>query len=181
VAARKKGKGIYIASPKYLERDASTGQVTEVVATEVGPVANAVVATGPGGTIDPTLLPVSGASTIMAGENIAAGAFVYVKLDPSPAVPALYNAVFSSGGNQAIGFVLGSYITGQTATYYDGGQNTSVSGIAPGSRYYGDPTTPGGYTDVVPTGAGVISQFLGLGVSTTGIETDLADGIILAS
>jgi hypothetical protein len=59
-----------MAAPKYLERDVTTGKVTEVVTTETGPTPEVVVSTTPGGTIDPSLLPASGAST--ADEHITA-------------------------------------------------------------------------------------------------------------
>src|SRR5208337_5412345 len=132
-----------MAAPKYLERDAVSGKVTEVVATETGPASEVVVSTTAGGTIDPSLLPASGAATAVTGEILTAGAFVYIKASDSK----LYNAVWSAGGNQAIGFVLNSYpVPGATATYYDSGQNTSLTGLTAGSRYYGDKTTPGGTT-----------------------------------
>jgi hypothetical protein len=172
-----------MAAPKYLKRDVATGQMMEVIATESGPTPEAVVSTGPGGTIDPSLLPatVTGGSTAVAGEAISTGAYVYVKLSGSPAVPTLFNAVWSVGGSQAIGFVTASWTIGQTATYFDSGQNASQSGLTPGVRYYGDHTTPGGVTNTVPSGAGVLAQFLGYSVSTTTIESDISDAIILAS
>jgi hypothetical protein len=170
-----------MAAPKYLKRDATSGHVSEVISTETGPAAEVVVSTTSGGTIDPTLLPVSGASSAIAGENIPAGGYVYIKLSGSPAVPSLFKAVWSSGGNQAIGFVLTSWTTGQTATYYDSGANSGLTGLTVGSRYYGDSTTAGGVTTTVPTGAGTISQFLGTASSTTSLESDIEDGIILAS
>jgi len=166
-----------MAAPKYLKRDASSGQVAEVIATETGPTSEVIVSTTSGGTIDPSLLPVSGAATAVAGENIAAGAYVYIKSGDGK----LYNAVWSSGGNQAIGFTLASYLMGATATYYDSGTNTGLSGLSTGLRYYGDKTTPGGVTTTVPSGAGVLSQFLGYASSTTAIETTIADSVILAS
>lgn len=165
-----------MAAPKYLERDATTGKVTEVIATETGPASEVVVSTTAGGTIDPSLLPASGAATAVSGENLAAGDFVYIKASDG----FLYKAVWSAGGNQAIGFVLSSYIAPAVATYYDSGQNTSVTVVA-GTRYYGDKATPGGVTAVVPTGAGVLSQLLGTSVSTTAIEVNIEDSIILAS
>lgn len=166
-----------MANPKYLQRSASTGKITEVIATETGPAAEVVVSTTSGGTIDPTLLPVSGASSAVAGEGISAGAYVYIKAADSK----LYNAVWASGGNQAIGFVLASYLVGATATYYDSGANTSLTGLTAGSRYYGDKTTAGAATLTVPTGAGVLSQFLGYATSTTAIESTMDDSIVLAS
>ncbi len=170
-----------MAAPKYLKRDPVTGKVTEVITTETGPASEVVVSTTPGGTIDPSLLPASGAATAVAGETLTAGAFVYIKLAGSPAVPTLFNAVWSPAGNQAIGYVLNSYSATQVATYYEGGQNTSLTGLTTGSRYYGDPATPGGATLVVPTGAGVLSQLLGTAASPTSIEVNIEDSIILAS
>lgn len=166
-----------MAAPKYLKRDVATGKVTEVIATESGPAAEVIVSTGPGGQIDPSLLPASGAATAVAGESISAGAFVYVKA----ADGKLYNAVWSAGGNQAIGFVLASYSALDVATYYDSGQNTALTSLTVGARYYGDKTVAGGTTDVVPTGAGVLSQLLGTAVSATAIEVNIEDSIILAS
>ena len=166
-----------MAAPKYLERDATSGKVTEVIATETGPAAEVVVSTGPGGTIDPSLLPASGAATAVSGENLAAGDFVYIKASDSK----LYKAVWSAGGNQAIGYVLNSFTAPAVATYYDSGQNTSLTGLTAGTRYYGDKTTPGGVTLTVPTGAGVLSQLLGTSASTTAIEVNIEDSIILAS
>lgn len=166
-----------MAAPKYLKRDATSGLVTEVNATETGPASEVIVSTTSGGTIDPSLLPASGAATATAGEALAAGDFVYIKASDGN----LYKAVWSSGGNQAIGFVLNSYSSSATATYYSvGAQNTALSSLTTGARYYGDNTTAGGVTATVPTGTGVLSQFIGYAVSTTAIEVQLADAIILA-
>jgi hypothetical protein len=46
-----------MAAPKYLERDLTSGKVAEVIATETGPAPEQIVSTGPGGLIDPSLLP----------------------------------------------------------------------------------------------------------------------------
>ena len=164
-------------APKYLERDATSGLVSEVVATASGTAANSVVTTGAGGTIDPSLLPASGAATAVAGETINAGSFVYVRA----ADGKLYNAVWSAGGEGAIGYVTASYSAADVATYYSSGQNTALTALSQGVRYYGDKTTAGGVTLTVPTGAGVVHQFLGYSVSTTAIESDITDVIILAS
>src|SRR5271156_3037743 len=47
-----------MAAPKYLERELTTGQVAEVIATETGPASEVIVSTTSAGTIDPSLLPV---------------------------------------------------------------------------------------------------------------------------
>src|SRR5271170_8403001 len=46
-----------MAAPKYLERELTTGQVAEVIATETGPASEVIVSTTSAGTIDPSLLP----------------------------------------------------------------------------------------------------------------------------
>lgn len=53
-----------MAAPKYLERDLTTGQVKEVIATETGPASEVIVSTTSGGTIDPSLLPTSGSTVV---------------------------------------------------------------------------------------------------------------------
>jgi hypothetical protein len=166
-----------MAAPKYIEHDTTSGNLKEVIATETGPSAEVIVSTGTGGIIDASLLPASEAATAVAGENLSAGQYVYIKA----ADGKLYKAVWSAGGVQAIGFVLASFPSAATATYYDGGQNTSVSGLTAGVRYYGDPSTAGGVTLTVPTGAGVLAQFLGYAASTTAIASDICDAVILAS
>jgi len=167
-----------MAAPKYLKRDATSGKVTEVITTETGPASEVVVSTTSSGTIDPTLLPAADATTATAGEALTAGQYVYIKASDSK----LYKAVWSSGGNQAIGFVLAGFASAATATYYTGGLNTGLTGLTTGSRYYGDSTTAGGVTSTVPTGAGVIAQYVGTAVTTSAIDSDqLEDGIVLAS
>ena len=166
-----------MSAPKYLKRDTVSGNVKEVIAIETGPAVEAVVATNAGGQIDPSLIPGTEVSTAIAGESISAGAFVYVKASDGK----LYNAVWASGGNEAIGYVLASYSALDVATYYTGGQNTGLSGLTLGSRYYGDHTTAGAVTATVPTGAGVLAQLLGYAVTTTAIEVNIEDAIILAS
>lgn len=167
-----------MAAPKYLKRDASSGRITEVAATETGPTSEVIVSTTSGGTIDPSLLPASGAATAVTGEALVAGAFVYIKASDGK----LYNATWSSGGHPAIGYVILAYPTpGSTATYYpEGTQNTGLTGLTTGDYYYGDSTTPGGVTTSVPSGTGVIQQRVGMAVSTTALEVMFGDEIVLA-
>jgi len=167
-----------MAAPKFLQRNATSGKVTEVIATETGPSAEVVVSTNASGIIDSTLLPAADSTTATAGEALTAGQYVYIKSSDGK----LYKAVWSSGGNQAIGFVLASFASAATATYYTGGLNTQVSSLTAGTRYYGDSTTAGAVTATVPTGAGTLSQFLGYSVTTTAIDSDqIEDAIVLAS
>ena len=166
-----------MADPRYLKRNPSTGLVTDTAATSVGPAPSVVVATTPGGQIDPSLIPGTGATTATAGETLSAGNFVYVSASDG----RLYNAVWAAGGSPAIGFVNAVWLAGQTATYFDGGVNGSLSSLSVGQRYYGDPGTAGAVTTTVPTGAGVLHQLIGTAGSATTLEVDIQDVIVLAS
>ncbi len=148
----------------------------EVIASETS-AAEAIVATTAGGTIDPSLLPDEPVTTFVAGENLAAGALIYVKSDGKA-----WNASAASGGNQAQGWVNAAFTSGLTATVYLGnGRNTGVAGLSVGSRYYLSTSTPGGVQSAVPTGAANLAQFVGNASATGELDIILEDGIILAS
>jgi hypothetical protein len=165
-----------MAAPKYIKRDTSTGQLKEVIATETA-AAESIVSTTAGGTIDPTILHDEPVTTFVAGENVAAGAMVYIKSDGK-----VWNASAASGGNQAQGWVNDAFTTGQTATVYLGnGRNTGVAGLSVGSRYYLSTSSAGGVQSAVPTGAGNLAQFIGNASATGELDVILEDGIILAS
>ena len=165
-----------MAAPKYIKRDATSGQLKEVIATETA-AAESIISTTAGGTIDPSLLPDESLTTFVAGENLAAGAMIYIKSDGKA-----WNASAASGGNQAQGWVNAAFTTGQTATVYLGnGRNTGIAGLSVGSRYYLSTSTPGGVQSTVPTGAGNLDQFVGNASATGELDVVLDDGIILAS
>jgi len=98
--------------------------------------------------------------------NLAAGDFVTLIRNPSN-----YNEfVFTKGIINPYacygGFVKLSYLAGAPATVYFGAVNDQLSGLTIGNKYYADPTTPAGITDIVPVGTFVI-QVLGSATSTT--------------
>lgn len=63
-----------MAAPKYLKRDGTSGQVSEVIATETGPASEVIVSTTAAGTIDPTLLPSSSTGAVVHQATIDFGA-----------------------------------------------------------------------------------------------------------
>lgn len=153
----------------------------EVEGTVVGGTvtqAGDLVALDATGRLDATVLPVGiGADTASgtAAENLSAGAFVYIKTDGQIA-----NASASSGGNPAVGFVLSAVTSGQSATVYFEGRNTSLTGLTPGERQYLSDTTPGGRTATPVVGAGKLHQFLGNAITTTSITFEGDDYILRA-
>lgn len=165
-----------MAAPKYIQRDVATGKLKEIAATETN-AAESIVSTGAGGTIDPSLLPDEPVATFTAGENIAAGAMVYIKSDGK-----VWNASAAAGGNQAHGFCIAGITSGNPGTVYLGnGRNTGVSGLTVGARYYLSTSTPGGVQSTVPTGAAALDQFIGYASAVGELDVTITDSIILAA
>lgn len=114
--------------------------------------------------------------TYVAGEDLAAGDFVYIKSDG-----LVWKASADLSGNAATGFVLASVPSGANALVYRDGLNTGLVSLTVGARYYLSDATPGGVTDTPVTGAGRLHQFLGIATSATTIDFALSEPLILAS
>lgn len=126
---------------------------------------NEIIATDATGRIDETLLPIGvGADTYsgLATETLLAGAFVYIT-----ATGDVANADASSQGKEAIGYVLSAFTSGQQAIVYFEDLNDSLTGLVPGSKYWLSATVPGQITSVPPTGAGIVSQYIGTALNAT--------------
>jgi len=164
---------------KFLQHD-SAGGFREVEATATGGAgqANKIPALDLSGRLDNTMMPTGiGAETsaIEAFGALAAGDFVNVFNDGG--VAKVRKADASSGVSPANGFVLAAYLTGETATVYWGGLNNQVTGLTPGIHYLS--TTPGASNHVAPSSTGNIVQRLGFAVSSTVINFQPQDPILL--
>lgn len=164
---------------KFLQHDAAGG-FREVEATAVGGAgqANKIPALDLSGRLDTTMMPTGiGAETsaIEAFGALAAGDFVNVFNDGG--IAKVRKADASTGVAPANGFVLAAYLTGETATVYWGGLNNQVSGLTPGMHYLS--TTPGASNHVAPSASGNIVQRLGFAVSSTVINFQPQDPILL--
>src|SRR5208282_1235173 len=137
--------------PKFLYRDPSSGLVTEAFATDgltSPPSAYTIVSTNADGTIDPSLLPPTGASyTGTAGEALSAGMFVYIDDDGSifaasaGASPSVNGS--EVGPNEAIGYIVTSAAQGDMVSVYFGGIDVAAvtadaGGLIVGKRTYLD-------------------------------------------
>lgn len=165
---------------KFLQHDAAGG-FREVEAVNTGGAGNAnkVPALDLSGRLDPTMMPTGiGAETsaIEAFGALAAGDFVNVFNDGG--VAKVRKADASSNVAPANGFVLSAYTTGETATVYWSGLNNAVSGVTPGVAYLA--TTAGASNHVAPSTAGNVVQRLGFAVSSTVINFQPQDPILLA-
>jgi hypothetical protein len=164
---------------KFLQHDAAGG-FREVEATATGGAGQAskIPALDLSGRLDPTMMPTGiGAETsaIEAFGALAAGDFVNVFNDGG--VAKVRKADASSGVAPANGFVLAAFLTGETATVYWGGLNNQVTGLTPGMHFLS--TTPGLSNHVAPSSTGNIVQRLGFAVSSTVINFQPQDPILL--
>lgn len=157
------------------------GVDTEVEATVIGGTAaqaGDIPALDGSGRLDESLMPVGLGADVLtanAAEGISTGAFVYINSTGEVA-----NASAAVSGTPAIGFVLETFTTGQPATVYFEGQNTGLTGLTVGARYYLSDATAGGVTTTPVSGTGKKHQFLGVAVTSTTISTEISDHIVLA-
>lgn len=132
------------------------------------------------GRIDATMMPVGiGADTaiIPASEALAAGDFVNVHTDGG--VAKVRKADGSVAGKEATGFVLATVSSGNNATVYFEGTNTQVTGQTAGSVVFLQ-TTAGKSGTIVPSASGNVVQRLGVALSTTSVNFEPAQPIVLA-
>ena len=131
------------------------------------------------GRIDNSMMPVgigADTATIAASENLAAGDFVNIWNDSGTAKARKADA--TSAGKHAHGFVLSSVTSGNNATVYFEGTNTSVSGLTPGDQYLA--TTAGLTVSTAPSGSGNVVPRLGVATSATALNFEPLQPIVLA-
>lgn len=127
------------------------------------------------GKIDISMMPngvAADATSLTAGEALAAGDFVYIN-GTSQVLKADATAV----GKQAMGYVLTAAANAAAVTVYFDESNTAKTGLTPGAKYFLS-TTPGGVTTTSPTTAGNISQELGFAINATTLHVNLQEPVI---
>jgi hypothetical protein len=170
-----------MAAKKYLGLIA--GKITQVVATIVSAGAGNdgdLVALDSSGKLDVSVLPTGvgpNVKVILASENIGAGKYVNIYDDAGTTKVRLAD---NSNSRETHGFLLDAVTSGNNATVYFEGTNNDLSGLTSGARQFLG--TAGGVTATPPTLAGgaQISQLVGTAISTTEIDTDIDDLIVLA-
>ncbi len=159
-----------MAGNKYVYLN--NGRMTTKSATQTsagGANANEVVALSSTGYLDNSVMPPGiGADTlsVIASESLSAGAFV--ALWNNAGALNVRNADCTATGKEARGFVLAAVTSGQSATVYREGHNTSLSGLTVGSDYW--LSTVGGTTTTPPSASGNVTQYLGIADSATSID-----------
>jgi hypothetical protein len=160
-----------------------SGIVTEIVGTVTSAGAgNAgdIPALDTSGKLDVSLLPTGvgpDVKLILASEAIGAGKYVNIYNNAGTANIRLAD---NSNSRMAHGFLKDAVASAAMGTVYFESANDDLSALTPGARQY--LATAGGVTETPPTlvGGAQISQLVGVAISTTEINTDIEDEIVLA-
>jgi hypothetical protein len=159
----------------------NAGRETMVEATVVSTgvsQAGDIVALGTNGRLDESVMPVgigADVKVLETTETLTAGKYVNIYDDVGVAKCRLADA---TNDRPAHGFVKDAYAIGENATIYFEGGNDDLSGIVAGTRYYLG--AAGAATATVPAlPTVVIHQFLGVGVDSVTVNTDIEDVIVL--
>jgi hypothetical protein len=139
--------------------------------------AGKIIVTDASGQIDATFLPASGVISYEASENLDAGDYVNL-FDDSGTVRM--RKADNSNERSADGYVLSAVTALSTGTFNELhiGQNTSLSGLTLGTRYFLG--TAGDITATPPTGTGETVQCLGVAVSTTTLQQIPEDQVLIS-
>lgn len=149
-----------------------------IINATVSSVANKVVKLNGAGKLDTSVLPTgigADVAIVLASENLAAGDFVNIFNDAGTAKARKADA--TTAGKEAHGFVLSAVSATNNASVYFEGTNTSVTGQTPGVVFLG--TTAGTATSTAPSGSGNVVQRIGFAISTTAINFQSNDPIVL--
>ena len=170
-----------MAGNKYLKN--ASGLVTEEASIQTSAGAGdagKIPALDAAGLLDVTMMPVGIAADVVvltASENLSAGDFVNVWDDA--ATPKVRKAVATGAGTRAHGFVIAAFTATTSATVYFEGTNNQVTGKTGGNNQFLS-ATAGLSTSTAPTGSGQIVQTLGIATSTTSVNVEVGQPIVLA-
>lgn len=129
------------------------------------------------GKLDTSFMPTgfgSDVNTLVAGEALAAGDFVYVL-----AGGTVMKADATTFAKRAMGYVIASVLNAGNATVYFDDSNSALSGLTPGSTYYLS-ATAGLATLTAPTTATQFVQELGIATSATALHVNIKTPILRA-
>lgn len=140
--------------------------------------ANQIPATNASGVLDSSFMPPNtGAPTVtaVASEAIAAGA--HINLYDDAGTTKMRNADSTNGTKKAHGFVLTAAASGSSGTAYQSGDNTALTGLTVGTKYFLG--TAGAATATPPTANGNSVQLLGIAYSTSALYFQQHDNTLI--
>lgn len=112
-----------------------------------------------------------------ADEDITGPALVDVFDDAG--TDKVRNAIADSSDYEAVGFVTGTYTTGQMVRVQTLGNLTGLSALTTGTYYYLSDATPGAITATAPTTSGNVVQNVGRAVSPTALSFKPIPGVFI--
>lgn len=159
------------------------GRDTQVnpISTSAGAAqAGKIPKTNADGYLDASLMPPEVLSTnikmILSAEAISAGKYVNIYDDAGTPKVRLADA---TNDRPAHGFVRDAFISGAQAKVVFEGKNDDLTALVAGSRVFLG--AAGGVTVTPPSApTSLISQLLGVAISSTEIDTDIEDAVVLA-
>ena len=165
---------------KYMTLDDGKKKLIEATDVSTGAAdAGEIVALGSDGKIDPSMLQDIDVSSFPTSEDLSSGDYVNL-YDLAGTVTA--RKADNSNGRAANGYVKESVTAPAAVNVFFESANPGLAGLTPGVRVYlgvngGVIETPLDEND--PVNNGKLHQFLGKAISTTEVNTDIADCIIL--
>ena len=140
--------------------------------------AGKAVILGADGKISSTMVNAAGnanSRVMTASETLVAGNWINIHESSGSKV----RKADASTGKHAMGYVLDNCASGGTVTVYFEGENTAVTGMTAGDVYLSN--TPGAGQAASPTGAGVLSQVVGVATSATSVNYQSGPVIVQAA
>jgi len=169
-----------MAAKTFIRLVAGKLKAIQAIVTSAGAANDGdLVALDASGKFDLSVLPTGigpDVINLVSGESLAAGDYVNI-FDDAGTVKA--RKADNSNGRDAHGYVKDSVTAPAAVNVYFEGSNPNLSGLTKGARIYLG--TTGGIieTALTPPDSGKIHQFLGIAVSATEVNTDIADCISL--
>lgn len=173
-----------MAAKKFLQILSSgfIGQTTSVVTSSGASNDGDLVALDSTGKIDLSVLPTGvgpDVKVLVASENLLLGSYVNIWNDTGTIKCRLAD---NSNARQAHGFVKAAVSSAANATIYFEGANDGLTGLTGAARQYlgtGGAATSTALDPTSGSNANKLHQFLGVAISTTSINTDIEDAIVL--
>lgn len=128
------------------------------------------------GRLDTTFLPVGigqDSTSAIAGENLAAGDFIYFN-----GIGSALKADATSLAKQAKGYVINNFTSGATATIFYDDSNTGLTGLTINVPYYLS-LTPGLVTTTAPSAATQVVQEIGFANSATNLRVAIKKSVLI--
>lgn len=160
-----------MAAEKFLKLGAKDPEVYSALQVSAGAGSGGrIVALLDSGRLDLTMMPTGIGPDVYvfpASENLGSGEEINIWDDSGTL--KVRKADATAAGKKSHGYVLAAVTSGNNATVYFGGINTSKSGLTPGSEYYLS-TTAGAVTTTPASTVGNVVQHVGVALSATEME-----------